>query len=59
MNTENTYAYPTVGNSTSATAVSEGLKKLGRVAVWAVSGSQFIDLIWQETDEHNGSPVAH
>ena len=59
MRTENTYTSPTVGVGTSEVAVPEGLKKLGRLAVWAISGSQFIDLIWQEADEPNGSPVVH
>jgi hypothetical protein len=29
----------------------EKLKKLGQVAVWAVSGGQFVDLIWGDGDE--------
>jgi hypothetical protein len=31
--------------------VPESLRKLGRLAVWAVSGSQFVDLIWREGDD--------
>ena len=31
----------------------EALRKLGRLAVWAISGSQFIDLIWCEVDDSN------
>jgi hypothetical protein len=50
MRTETTYASPTVGVGTSETPVPEGLRKLGRLAVWAVSGSQFIDVIWDDGD---------
>ena len=35
----------------SESVVPEGLRKLGRLAVWAVSGSQFVDLIWQDCDD--------
>ena len=53
MRTENTYPTPTVGIGTSEVAVPEALRKLGRLAVWAISGSQFIDLIWRESDDSN------
>ena len=48
---ETTHAAPNLGAGTSEKIVPEGLKKLGRLAVWAVSGSQFIDLIWSDDDE--------
>jgi hypothetical protein len=51
MRTETTYPSSTVGIGTSEVAVPEGLRKLGRLAVWAISGSQFIDLIWCESDD--------
>jgi hypothetical protein len=51
MNTlEVTYTAPNRGAGTHDNAVPEGLRKLGRLAVWAVSGSQFIDLIWQDSE---------
>jgi hypothetical protein len=53
MRTETTYPSSTVGIGTSEVAVPEGLRKLGRLAVWAISGSQFIDLIWCEVDDSN------
>ena len=53
MRTETTYTTPTVGIGTSEVAVPEALRKLGRLAVWAISGSQFIDLIWCEHDDSN------
>jgi hypothetical protein len=31
--------------------VPESLKKLGRLAVWAATGAQFVDLIWRDADE--------
>lgn len=32
-------------------AMPDGLRKLGRMAVWAISGSQFVDLIWRDYDD--------
>jgi hypothetical protein len=51
MRTETTYTAPTVGTGTSETAVPERLRKLGRLAVWAAAGAQFVDLIWRDADE--------
>jgi hypothetical protein len=50
MNTlEATYTAPNRGVGTRENAVPEGLRKLGRLAVWTVSGSQFVDLIWEDS----------
>ena len=51
MRTEMPYADPTMGTGASETAMPEGLRKLGRLAVWAVAGAQFVDLIWRDADE--------
>lgn len=51
VRTETTHTAPAVGAGTSETAVPEGLRKLGRLAVWAVAGAQFVDLIWRDADE--------
>jgi hypothetical protein len=44
-------AAPALGAGTSESIVPNGLRKLGRIAVWAVAGSQFIDLIWCDGDD--------
>ena len=48
---ETTYQAPNRGARTGENLVPEALKKLGRLTVWAVSGSQFVDLIWRDCDD--------
>jgi hypothetical protein len=52
---ETTYQAPNRGACTGDNLVPEALKKLGRLTVWAVSGSQFVDLIWRECDDQPGN----
>ena len=62
MNTlEATYTAPNRGVGTREHAVPQGLRKLGRLAVWTASGSQFIDLIWRDYDDSAGHdrPESH
>jgi hypothetical protein len=51
---EATHISPNLGAGTSENVVPEGLRKLGRLAVWAMAGAQFVDLIWCESEEGAG-----
>jgi hypothetical protein len=51
MRTESTYPTLDVRAGTNETVVPESLRKLGRLAVWAICGGQFIDVIWRQGDD--------